>query len=86
MKTPFEHHQPGLTSPAVGSLAVTPSDTADLASAIRAVTIGGEGVIAWLNLRGEEQVTGTLPAGTYPLQASRILATGTTATDITGWV
>lgn len=46
MKTPFEHHQPGLTSPAVGSLAVTPSDTADLASAIRAVTIGGEGVIA----------------------------------------
>lgn len=72
--------------PARGSIAVTPSDTADLASRIRQVTISGEGTIAWVDWDGVQHVTATLPAGTYPMFARRIRATGTTATGITGWI
>lgn len=63
-----------------------PSDDADLPEAIRAVTIGTAGTLAWRGTDGASYVTATLPPGTYALGADRILATGTTAADITGWV
>ncbi|AXQ94453.1 hypothetical protein ORIO_23230 (plasmid) [Cereibacter azotoformans] len=86
MSDPFKHHSSGLDSPALGALAVTPSDSADLATAIRAVTIGGGGTLAFVGVDGTTCTTGELPAGTYALRASSIRATGTTATDITGWI
>ncbi|WP_145104666.1 spike base protein, RCAP_Rcc01079 family [Cereibacter sediminicola] len=86
MSDPFKHHSSGLDSPALGALAVTPSDGIDLATAIRAVTIGGGGTLAFVGADGAIHTTGDLPAGTYALRASRIRATGTSATDITGWI
>lgn len=86
MSDPFKHHSSGLESPALGALAVTPSDSTDLATAIRAVTLGGGGTLSFVGVDGVTYTTGALPAGTYALRATRIRATGTTATDITGWI
>ena len=74
------------TGQALGSLAITPSDTVFAAGAkIRAITINVSGVVAWKDLAGVAQITGTLPVGTYPMLATAIMFTGTTATGITGW-
>ena len=79
----FSH---GTNAPALGAFAVTPSDSADLAEAIRAVTINVGGTLSFIGLDGVIYTTAALPAGTYALSAARIRATGTTATGITGWV
>lgn len=76
-------HGPGAS--ALGSYAITPSDSADLPETIRAVTIGGAGTLSWLADDGEVYHTAALPPGTYALKAARIMAAGTSATDITGW-
>ena len=76
----------GYLPSATGAFAVTPSDGADLALRIRAVTINVSGVISYVGWDGVTNTTATLPAGTYPLLAKRIRATGTTATAITGWI
>ena len=86
MANRFSTFMHGANAPALGSYVVTPSDDADLPEAIRAVTIGTAGTLAWRGTDGESYVTATLPPGTYALGADRILATGTTAADITGWV
>lgn len=65
--------------------AVTPSDTEVFTRPTKAVYIGGAG-----DLKVDLAFSGTvtfkgLQAGTfYPIQARRIYATGTTATDIVG--
>ena len=75
-----------VTAPAVGAFVVTPSDNTDLARPIRAVTLGAAGTLSYIAWNGAACTTGTLPAGTYPLCATRILAAGTSATGLTGWV
>lgn len=75
-----------MSGPAIGALAVTPSDSVDLARRIRAVTIGiAGGTISYVGWDGVTYTTGPLPVGTYPMLALRIRATGTTATGLTGW-
>ena len=86
MPRKFNSYLQSSGSPAIGSHPVTPADDADLPDAIRAVTIGGAGTLAWRGSDGQIYQTAELPVGTYPLSADRILAAGTTATDITGWV
>ena len=81
----FSAYAPGINAPAIAAYAVTPSNTADLPEVIRQVTISGAGVIRYIGPCGGTFTTGVLPAGTYVMTASRILATGTTATGITGW-
>lgn len=73
--------------PALGAFAITPSDTADLSSPVRAVTIGtAGGTLSFVGRDGQNHTTGPLPVGTYPVFASRVRATGTTATGLTGWI
>lgn len=67
-------------------MAVTPSDTMDLTEEIRSVTLGVGGTLRYAGGDGQTYTTGELPAGTYPLFATRIHATGTTAQKITGWI
>lgn len=75
-----------MSGPAIGALAITPSDGADLSRRIRAVTIGtGGGTISYIGWDGVTYTTGPLPVGTYPMMARRIRATGTTASGLTGW-
>jgi hypothetical protein len=71
---------------ATGAMAITPSDSVDLAQPVRAITIAEEGTLSFTGLNGHTYTTGTLPAGTYPVIAKRVRATGTTATGITGWI
>lgn len=82
--------QPNLvvqTSPARGSIVITPNDGTDLSFAVRQVTIGtAGGTITWRDVTGQTWATGPLPVGTYPMSAHRVLATGTTATGLTGWL
>lgn len=73
-----------VTGPAVMAFAITPGAAA-LSEPIRAVTLGGSGVLVYTSsVDGNDYTTGTLPAGTYPVFASHVLA-ATTATDVTGW-
>ncbi len=86
MTTPAAPSSHNSTGPALSALAVTPNDGADLSERVRSVTINTGGTLAYHNWRGVTCTTAALPAGTYPLLARRVLATGTTATGITGWV
>lgn len=82
----FSNYYRGITSGAVGAFPVTPSDSNDLAESIRAITIATGGTVSFVASDGITYSTDELPAGTYPLFARRIRATGTTASKITGWV
>lgn len=75
-----------IDTPAHGAIAITPSDATALSSPVRAITIGGAGVLTYEWPLGTIHVTGNLPAGTYVMWAHRIRATGTTATALTGWI
>jgi hypothetical protein len=86
MSDPFRNHEPGLTAGAIGALAITPSNDTDLAHAIRGVTIGGTSGVIVYDWAGATWTTGELVPGTYAFRATRIRATGTTATGLTGWV
>lgn len=62
---------------------VTPSNTADLAVASDALWIGGAGDLAVVQGNGVATTLAAVPAGSWlPLQARRINATNTTATNI----
>ena len=84
----FQYHTIGLDGPSLGGKVITPSDTVDLPNPVRAVTIGTQGgTIRYTHARtGEICTTGPLPINSYSIWASRIWATGTTATGLTGWV
>lgn len=72
-----------MLSPSGDGVAVTPSDTVDLATLPRRLWIGGAGNIK-INTGAGNPLTYTgVPAGTYlNVRASRVWATGTTATNI----
>lgn len=80
----YARHQPGLDSPAFRAAAVTPSDSADLAIASRALYVGGNGDISLILVGDTNPVTlAGVPAGSVlPLRVRRIRQTGTTATAI----
>lgn len=72
-----------LLSPAADGVAITPSDTVDLTVAPRRLWIGGAGNVKINTLAGNPLTYTAVPAGTYlTIRASRIFATGTTATNI----
>ena len=75
----------GLESPAEGGSAITPNDSADLATSTRGLYVGASGDVK-VTLVGGDTVTFTgLAAGIiHPLRAERVFATGTTATSIVG--
>ncbi|WP_425105493.1 spike base protein, RCAP_Rcc01079 family [Ancylobacter sp.] len=69
-------------APASGIIAVTPSDTVDLATVSRGIFVGTGGNIS-LICGGTTGLFKNVPSGTtLPVCASRVRATGTTAADI----
>jgi hypothetical protein len=82
----FSHQARGVSASAEASFVITPSDSVDLPETIRQITLNGAGTLRWTGRDGVVNVTGPLPAGSYPLAARRLHATGTTATGLTGWV
>lgn len=87
MSAPFALHSANINGPSFGAFIITPSDTVDLPKPIRKITLGdGNGTLRFIGWDGNTYETETLHFGTYDLLAVRILATGTTATKLTGWL
>jgi hypothetical protein len=78
----FVNHSAGLESPASRLVAVTPSDSADLAFVSRALNVAVAGPVRLTTLGGDT-VTVQIAAGiAFPVRAQRVWQTGTTATGI----
>lgn len=72
------------TAPARKAFAITPSDTEDVETVPRALYIGVEGDVAVIMGDDSASVTLVGASGLLPVMVRRVLATGTTATDIVG--
>ena len=77
----FSGHSNGLSSPAALAAAVTPSDSTDLPTSSRALYVGTVGNVAVVTVGGST-VTLVGASGWMPVRVARVLATGTTASDI----
>lgn len=83
MADPYAGSGNDLLSPASNAAAVTTSDSTDLPTSSKRLWVGGAGNVK-VNTVGGSTVTYTaVPAGAYlNVRASRVFATGTTATNI----
>lgn len=74
-----------LQNTAADGFDITPNDSVDLADEAGAIYVGGAGDIALITSRGTTLTFTALNAGTIlPFKVSRVLATGTTATNLIG--
>lgn len=79
------NHGRDASGPARRAAVVTPSDTVDLTSYAKALYVGVAGNVRVLTVGGEDADALTFanhPVGWLPVQVRRVLATGTTATQI----
>lgn len=85
MADEFQTYQTGLTSPAEAGAPITPSDATALPYATRAIYVGGAGNLRLTLVGGDTITLQAVAAGMiYPLRASHVRATGTTATALVG--
>lgn len=72
------------SGPSSWAESVTPSDTVDVQSVSRAVYVGGGGDLRVVMYPSANQITFTqVPSGTVlPIRISRVMATGTSATNV----
>lgn len=79
----FRTHAPTPGTPARAAWPVTPDDEGDLNPWAKALYVGTAGDLSLIPAGGTEAVTlKNHPVGYVAVQARRVLATGTTATDI----
>ena len=79
------NHGRDASGPARRAAAVTPSDAVDLTTYAKALYVGAAGNVRVLTVGGEDADAVTFanhPVGWLPVQVRRVLATGTTATQI----
>ena len=82
MADAFAQFMTGLESPAIRAMDVTPSDSADLAEVSRAINVVTSGAVR-VTTSGGTTATIQVAAGiAFPVRATRIWQTGTTATSI----
>jgi hypothetical protein len=76
------------TTAAVDGFAITPNDGADQPEITRAIYVGVGGTIAvWMRFNATPLTFINVPSGTIlPVKVIRVLATGTTATNLIGLV
>jgi hypothetical protein len=86
MPDPFDGYAQSLESPATILVPVTPEDAADLPMPSRALNVTQEGLVR-VTTTGGSTATLYIAAGIgFPVRATRVWATGTTATGITALV
>lgn len=78
----FQNHSAGLESPASHLQAVTPADDSDLTFVTRAIAVGAEGFVRVTTNSGSTARIFVVAGAPFPIRATRIWASGTTATDI----
>ncbi|WP_420392666.1 spike base protein, RCAP_Rcc01079 family [Acuticoccus sp.] len=87
MSVPLPTVNRGLTAPAAGAFAITPSDSSDLPVPARALYVGGEGDVEVRMLDGSTVTFANVGTGSIlPVSATRVLQSGTTATYLLGLV
>lgn len=67
---------------------ITPSDDDDLTLITRAISIAAEGTLRIIDESGNDVTipSGALATGiSHPIRATKVMATGTSATGILGW-
>jgi hypothetical protein len=83
MADPFSGTATGISGPASNAAAITPNDTTDLGTVCRGIYVGGAGDLAVITAGGDTVTLTAVAVGVvYPLRVSRVLATGTTATNL----
>lgn len=83
----FQNASPSLAGPASHGISVTPSDSTPLSETTRGLYVGTGGNIAAVMLSGASVSFSTVPAGSVlPVRLTKILATGTTASNIVALV
>jgi hypothetical protein len=83
MTDSFRKHTRSLTSPPEHGLAVVPNDATDLPHVTRAIYVGGSGDVAVRLQDGTVLSFANVAAGALvPIRVGRVLATGTTASQI----
>lgn len=81
----FDTFNTALDSPAKHAVAITPNDAADLATATRGIYVGTGGDIAVVMVGGESVTFTAVPQGMIlSIRVTRVLATGTTASNLVG--
>ena len=81
----FATYSPSLEGPADYHFGIVPSDTQDLPIRPRAIRIGGEGIVVLRDKAGVDVSYAVVAGEALPVRCIRVLATGTTATNIVGW-
>ena len=85
MTDTFNSASPGLTSPLERGFSVTAHDTNELSHVTRELFIGTGGNIVLELKHGDSITLNNVPDGArLPYRANKVLATGTTASDIVG--
>ena len=85
MGDPFSGIPSSLDSPFTGLYAITPSDSVDINTTTRSIYVGGTGNVKITARDGTTDTLYNVPAGfVIPGRVSRVWATGTTATLMTG--
>lgn len=80
----FQTFSLGMESPILSAVAITPSDSVDLARLTRALYVGVAGDVR-VTLKDDSVVTfRNMAAGWHPIRVARVMATSTTATNIVG--
>lgn len=80
----FDTYVEGLESPASHLDTITPSDSTDLLQTTRAINVAGAGFVRVTTKEGDTGTVYVAEGGVFPIRATRIWATGTTATGIVG--
>ncbi len=83
----FQNTSSGISGPAFDAFNITPNDATDLSEVTRTLYIGGAGDITLTTKEGTQVTFSSLNAGSLlPIRATKVHATGTTATNILGLV
>jgi hypothetical protein len=78
----FEDLTPGLQSPASHMLAVIPDDATDLSMTSRALNVAQSGLVQVTTTGGTTETVYIAAGSAFPVRATRVWATGTTASGI----
>ena len=84
MTDKFKRHAAGMTDPIYQGIELTPSDTADLPFVSRAIYVGAAGDLQVTLVSGQTVTFVAAHAGWHPVRATRVWATGTTASWLVG--
>lgn len=83
----YTGHTRGLTTPANDAFAITPTDATDLPRLTRGLYVGTGGSVALVTADGSSVTFANLSSSVVlPMRIARVLATGTTASDLVGLV